>query len=181
MKFSTNKDGRNTIFSDIKIFVESLFDIDDDLYRYKQKVLKYDNCFVCNIGGKNIGLTFTSKETHMLSLLNNNEPLWLIFVNEKFLEKETKEIFNTILIIYKSIFKILEIDQLNIYHQIGEIFTLYTMTMYFDNISWKDIYDNCIYKYTSNLRYINNKNTFESMSKYTIEELYCDNKILDFI
>lgn len=181
MKFSTTKKGRNTIFSDIKIFVESLFDIDDDLYRYTQKVLQYDNCFVCNIGGKNIGLTFTSQKTHMISLLNNNEPLWLIFVNEKLLEMETKDIFDTIRIIYQSIFKILEIDQLNIYHQIGEIFTLYTMTMYFDNISWETIFDKYIFQVNSNLRYINDKDTFESMSKYTIEELYCDNKILEFI
>ena len=30
MKISSNKDGKNTVLSDVKVFTESLFDVDDE-------------------------------------------------------------------------------------------------------------------------------------------------------
>ena len=162
MKISSNKDGKNTVLSDVKVFTESLFDGDDELCRYKQSVVGYDDCFVCNIAGKNIGLCKVPNGGYYMSLLNNNEPLYLIFVDKKLLDYDTQTIYDNIRSIYDIIFHILEYDKLTVYINISDIF---------NNIKNKD----------SNIKFLHDKDVFGKMCKYTVEELYCDNKILDFI
>ena len=180
MKISSNKDGKNTVLSDVKVFTESLFDVDDELCRYKQSVLGYNDCFVCNIAGKNIGLCKVPNGGYYMSLLNNNEPLYLIFVDKKLLDYDTQTIYDNIRSIYDIIFHILEYDKLTVYINISDIFTLYTMTSYFNNVSWEDTFNNIKNK-DSNIKFLHDKDVFGKMCKYTVEELYCDNKILDFI
>ena len=181
MKIINAKEGRNTIFSDIKIFVESLFDIDDEYNRYNQSILGFDNCFICNINGTNIGLCKSAKDNFYISLLNNNEPIYLIFVKENLLELDSDTIYSIIESVYDIIFKIFGYDKLTIYINISRIFALYSMVLYFDNISWENIYDKYIKDINSSANFIFSKKIFGDMCNHTIEELYCDNKILDFI
>lgn len=189
-----NDNTPNTLFTYIRNGMNSIFTIEDEwiLFSDVNPVLrKWIDVYTRNKGDKdeiyysfnidNLLQVYLIKKNNITEVktikgIMNNEKSLFIILPKNILELDTDIIEKYVFKIYSSIFNsINEIfgSFLETFKKSPEIFTMYTMNLYFDNFDYK--------KYYSKLTDIMSKEQFDDMCKNDLEDLYDNLKILNYI